>query len=182
MDINKRLDEIEDRYPIDEIEDKKPALIEELLSLHMETVSDPDLLNRFSVLSGERFGGIYIPYLFWVKLADYLENPLDRAFLFSLLKAFASSNFGEEEQKMLKPLIITYFTNEKGFEINKLKTLIFDKAHPEVKEYFYGLVNFVEKNKKSTDMYREKFDLLKDLQPDFELMRLPITQLREQVS
>ncbi len=180
MDIPKLLDELEDKYGMEEQEEHKEDLIAELYDLHMQTASNEDLLNRFTVLCSERFGGIYIPYLFWVKLSDYYEYELDRGYLFTLLKAFANSNFGEDEQKLMKPLIIIYFAKEKEFEINKFFTLHTDDIHPSVKEYFQKLLHFVEKNKKSTDMYCEKFEILRNVQPDFDLMNTPLSELKEQ--
>jgi len=182
MDIPKLLDEIEDRYSIDDQEEKKEELISELYQIHMDTASDEETLNRFTVLSAERFGGIYIPYLFWVKLSDFYEYELDRSYLFNLLKAFSDSNFGEDEQKLMKPLVIVYFSKEKEFEIDKLFTLVMDNAHPSVKEYFQKLLEFVDKNKRSTKMYIEKFEILKDVQPDFDLMNTPLSELKEQAS
>ncbi len=180
MDLPKLLDDLEDKYGPGEPEENKAALIQELYDIHMQTISDEDLLNRFTVLASERFGGVYIPYLFWVKLSDYYEYELDRSYLFTLLKAFANSNFSIEEQKMMKALIIIYFAREKEFEINKYFTLHMSDIHPNVKEYFQKLLQFVEKNKKSTDMYCEKFEILKDVQPDFDLMNTPLSKLKQQ--
>lgn len=182
MDIATSLNALEDKYTIDQIEEEKEALIEELLGLHLDSMADRDSLNRFTVQAAERFGGIYIPYLFWVKLADFMDNPLERAYIYHLLETFANSDFGEDEQKLLKPLIIAYFAKEKSFEISKLRTKVFEKSHPTVAEYYESLITFVEKNAKSTEMYCEKFDLLKNLTPNFELMGLPITQLREELA
>ena len=61
------------------------------------------------------------------------------------------------------------------------ETLVFEKAHPTVKEYFYKLMTFVDKNAKSTNMYKDKFELLKNVHPNFTLMNLPITQLRDKL-
>ncbi|MEM9986542.1 MAG: hypothetical protein AAF804_15730, partial [Bacteroidota bacterium] len=94
---------------------------------------------------------------------------------------FCESNFDDDEQKKLKPLLVVYFAKEKEFESGKVKTLYLDKAHPEVKEYYMRVLNFTQKNQKSTEMYIEKFDLLKGLFPDFHLLGLPITQLREKL-
>lgn len=181
MDITKLLEELEDKFPVDEIDTHKPQIIERLLELHMEAAEDEENLNRFTVQSAERFGGIYIPYLFWMKLADFWEYPQTRAYVFHLIKAFANSDFGEEEQKLIKPLLIAYFAKEKQFEKDKLQTQVFDKSHPAVKEFFEKLLTFVDKNQRSTEMYLEKFTLLKDYRPDFSLLNLPITQLKSEL-
>ncbi|MEM6632158.1 MAG: hypothetical protein AAF694_20950 [Bacteroidota bacterium] len=181
MDIQKELDKLEDSYKMEEWEDKKEEIIAALFELHMKAATEEEVLNRFTVLSAERFGGIYIPYLFWVKLSDFLEYELDRSYLYNLLTAFSNSDFGEDEQRLLKPLVIVYFSREKEFEINKFFTLAMDDVHPNVKEYFQKLYKFRERNARSTKMYCDKFELLRELQPDFSLMNTPLSELKEKV-
>ena len=181
MDIVKELDALEDQFSIDDIDEQKEELIQKIQELHLVAMEDPDTLNRFTVHSSGRFGGIFIPYLFWIKLADFIEDQQERHFLQDLIKAFANSDFAEEEQKMMKPLVITYIAKEKSFEIDKLQTLVIEKSHPQVREYFQKLIAFVDKNQRSTEMYCEKFMLLRELAPNFKLMSLPITQLKEQL-
>jgi hypothetical protein len=48
-------------------------------------------------------------------------------------------------------------------------------------EYFKKVQTFVLKNKTSVDMYIEKFQMLKDGFPDFELLALPLIKLKEQL-
>ncbi len=182
MNIIERIDALEDKYPDLEIEGAKPALIKELLLLHQDAMEDGDNLNRFTVQAAERFGGAYIPYLFWDRLALFYDDPFERDYLFQLVNSFAVSNFEEDEQRLMKPLLITYFAVEKEFERDKIIAQIAAKAHPEVREYLEKLFTFVEKNQRSTDMYREKFELLRNVMPDFNLFQLPITQLRDQLA
>lgn len=179
MDIAKLLDDLEEKFEDQDPDDVRAEIVKELTEIHLEAGEAEDTFNRFIVQVSDRFGGIYIPYIFWDKLSEFLELPEQRAYLFQIFKSFANSNFYEEEQKRMKPLIITYFAKERTFEVDKLKVLVFDKAHPTVKEYFYKLYNFVGKNKRSTDMYCDKFDLLKNIHPNFDLMSLPITQLKD---
>jgi len=149
MDIVKELEKLEDKF-YGEWEEDKSQLIEAMTVLHNELVQRPDEFNRFLVQSSDRFGGAYIPHLFWEKLASFVgTNPDDRFYIQQILRSFVASNFDEEEQKIMKPLIITYL--------------------------------FTEKNQKSTEMYCEKFMMLVDYAPNFKLLGLPITQLREQV-
>lgn len=178
MDIVKELEQLEDKY-YGEWEEDKAALMEALEPMHKELLSESESFNRFLVQTAERFGGAYIPHLFWQKLSDFLKTPEERTYLQELIRVFAESNFEEEEQKKLKPLLVVYFAKEKEFEHAKMQTMYFDKAHPEVKEYFMRLLNFTQKNQKATEMYVEKFDLLQSIFPDFDLLSLPITQLRE---
>ncbi len=181
MDIVKELEQLEDKF-YGEWEEDKTQLVAAMTELHNELVQRPDDFNRFLVQSSDRFGGAYIPHLFWEKLASFVgPNPDDRFYIQQLLRSFVASNFDEEEQKVMKPLIITYLAKEKPFEISKVWAQIIEPSHPSVKEYFQKLQNFTEKNQKSTEMYCEKFMMLVDYAPNFQLLGLPITQLREQV-
>lgn len=180
MDIVKELEKLEDKYYGEWEEDKVP-LIKELTELHKSVSDSEDGFNRFLVQCSERFGGSYIPYLFWDKLAYFIDTPEERYYIQELVKAFINSNFDDAEQRMLKPLLVTYFAKEKVFEINKLRAMLIDKAHPDVKEYFMNLLNFIEKNAKATEMYCEKFELLRTVHPDFSLLRMPISELREKI-
>ncbi|MCI4666810.1 MAG: hypothetical protein MRZ79_01520 [Bacteroidia bacterium] len=180
MDFVAELEKLEDLF-YGEWEENKEPLIAKLKEIHSVVGEDKDQFNRFLVQTAERFGGTYIPYLFWDKLSYFFDTPEERIYLQELLRAFSISDFEDVEQKLMKPLLVTYFSKEKDFELNKLKAKVIEKAHPEVKEYFVKLMNFVEKNAKATGMYAEKFDMLKAYHPDFELLNLPITQLREKL-
>lgn len=180
MNIVADLEKLEDQYYGDWEEEKGP-LVKALTEMHVEAGEDEDTFNRFLMQSASRFGGTYIPYLFWDKLSYFYENPDERIYLHELLGVFSDSNFDDDEQKKMKPLLVTYFAREKDFEINKLRAKVIDKAHPTVREYFLKLLSFVERNQKATGMYCEKFELLKDIHPDFTLLNLPITQLKEKL-
>lgn len=180
MDIVQELEQLEDKF-FGEWEEAREPLVQALTDLHIQTLEDRDAFNRFLVQTAERFGGVYIPYLFWQKLADFMETPEERAYLQELVRAFIESNFEDEEQRKLKPLFVVYFAREKDFERDKVRTQLIDPAHPQVREYFNKLIKFVDNNKKATNMYIEKFDMLRDAFPDFELLNLPITQLKEKL-
>ncbi|MDP5170253.1 MAG: hypothetical protein NWR72_08400 [Bacteroidia bacterium] len=180
MDIVKELQQLEDKF-YGEWEEDKNALLTALTKLHLEAAEDHDSFSRFLVQSADMFGGIYIPYLFWDKLAYFLDAEEQRTYLQDLMMKFADSNFEEDEQSKMKLLLVVYFAKEKEFEINKIRAMIIEKSHPAVKEYYLKLLNFTEKNQKATDMYCEKFVLLKDIHPDFDLLGLPITQLKEKL-
>lgn len=180
MDLAEALDQLEAFY-MDDPDENKAAVIGQLYSIHEAWRDDTDSLNEFVLRVISRCDGVYIPYVFWAKLNAFLKNQDERIYLYEIIKAFASSSFEEAEQMMMKPLLITYFSQEKEFEIHKLQSLIFDKAHHTVRDYFNKLVAFVQKNEASRKMYREKFELCGNRMPDFELFSLPITQLREEV-
>jgi hypothetical protein len=178
MDIVQELEQLEDKF-YGEWDEAREPLVQALTDHHIKVVDDRDGFNRFLVQTAERFGGIYIPYLFWQKLGEFLETPEERAYLQELIKTFIESNFEEEEQRKLKPLLVVYFAKEKDFEVDKVRAQYLDRAHPEVREYFQKLLTFVKRNEKATNMYIEKFEMLREAFPDFELLNLPITQLKE---
>ena len=180
MDLAKELDRLEDSF-YDEWEEDREPLVKELDKLHLEARKDLDSFNRFLVLTADRFGGVYIPYLFWDKLSDFLTVPEERTYIQQLIKAFVNSGFDEVTQKMMKPLMVVYLAKEKRFELDKIRAKLIDKAHPDVREYFQKLRSFVEKNQKSTEMYCEKFSMLTNVHPDFALLSMPITQLKEKM-
>ncbi len=180
MDIVDQLQNLEDKF-YGEWEENREQLVAALTNLHLEAAEDQGKFSRFLVQTADRFGGIYIPYLFWDKLAYFLHAEEQRSYLQDLMVKFANSNFEPEEQSKMKLLLVVYFAKEKEFEINKIRAKIIEKSHPEVKEYYLKLLNFTEKNQKATDMYCEKFELLKGIHPDFDLIGLPITQVRERL-
>jgi len=182
MSLEKKLDALEDKY-YGELEEDKDAIIPELEALHKEH-SDKGI-DEFRVFAKEvmtRFGGVYQPYIFWVELREYMKDSSNRMELFNIIQAFTESGFEVEETKKMKPLLITYFSMEKEFELDKIQNLIVEKAHVDVQEYFRKLTSFVEKSFTSVKMYEEKFDMLMDLTPDFDLLRMPVIKLKEHLA
>jgi len=182
MSLEKDLEKLEERY-YGEMEEDRSALIAELIPMHK---ADLEANNRefggFSSAVIDRFGGAFIPYIFWTELEEFALDNERRVNLFETISAFTNSGFEEIEVKKMKSLLITYFTMEKEFELNKLFSLVIDKAHPSVGEHFHKWLDFVEKNKSSVEMYIEKFNLLKGLYPDFDLLATPVTKLREKLT
>ncbi|HEX2900869.1 MAG TPA: hypothetical protein VHS96_14195 [Bacteroidia bacterium] len=179
MSLAKTLAQLEERY-YDELEEDRNAVIEELAQLHQAALAKG--IEEFRAFSGEAMqicGGVYIPYILWVELAQFIDHQNNREQLFGIMQAFVDSGFEEEERRKMKTLLITYFAIEREFEVNKILTLIVDKAHPSVQEFFKKVQNFVAKNKTSVDMYIEKFKMLKSTYPNFEWMSLPLVKLKE---
>lgn len=180
IDIADQLYEIEDKYS-ETLDEAREDAINEIKALQEEVLANmPEELDRFLLISADTLGGIYLPYVFWYKLGEFYDGNTDaRIFLQELIRIFSVSNFEEEEQKKIKSLLVAYLAKEKEFEMDKIRTLIIDKSHHSVKEYFYKLFQFVQKNRKATTMYCEKFEILKDYQPNFELLSLPVSRLKE---
>lgn len=182
MSLEKDLDTLEDKY-YGEFEEDRTAIVAELSALHKADLEANDrVFSDFSRTVITRFGGAFIPYIFWTELQEFAKDNSRRGNLMDTIRAFTESGFEEIEVKKMKPLLITYFTMEKEFEIDKLFTLVINKSHPSVGEYFQKWLNFVEKNKSSVEMYVEKFNLLKGMYPDFGLLATPVTKLKEKLA
>lgn len=181
MSVVKELDKLEEKYDIDEPASKE-ELIGKLVEMHNSYAEKgADKFSEFASAVLEYFAGTYIPYVFWVELARYMDDESARNSLYACIDAFSNSGFETAERKKMKPLLITYFAMEKEFETDKIQTLIIEKAHPDVQEYFRKITNFVEKNKTSVDMYVEKFEMLRTYQPDFDLLKVPLLKLKERL-
>lgn len=181
MSLAKTLAQLEERY-YDELEEDRDAVVAELAVMHQEALSKGIAeFRKFSAEAMEVCGGVYIPYIMWVELSQFIGDNSNRQHLFGIIEAFVNSGFEEEEKKKMKSLIITYFAIEREFEVNKILTLIVEKAHPAVQEFFKKAQTFVAKNKTSVDMYIEKFQMLKSGFPNFELLSLPLIKLKEQI-
>ncbi|MEM6265483.1 MAG: hypothetical protein AAGI38_23475 [Bacteroidota bacterium] len=178
MDFTAQLDAIEDKY-YDEWEEDRGPLVKSLVETHQGLRKEPDNSRKLMLHLMDRFGGAYIPYLFWDRMDSFLDTPdEDRHYLHKLIQAFCDSSFEVEEQRKIKPLLVVYFNQEKEFEINKLKAQVIDKVHPTVKEFFTELTEFSEKNPAATKVYNDKFMLLRKETPDFELFGQPLSKLR----
>lgn len=182
MSIAKELEKLEDKYDIEEPQEKE-ALLNELVTLHssLQAKGGADL-ETFQNEVSNYFMGLYIPYIFWGELGRFMDDHGHRTKLFELVQAFADSGFEKEERTRMKPLLITYFAVEKEFEIDKIQSLIVEKAHPSVQEYFRKIITFVELNKTSVDMYVDKFRILANMKPDFEMLKMPLAKLKDQLS
>jgi len=118
----------------------------------------------------------------WTELSHYIDEPASRQHIFSLVQSFVDSDFEDVEKKRMKALLITYFAMEREFELSKVHNLIVQKSHPTVQEYFRKVQNFVTKNKTSVEMYIEKFKMLREYAPSFDLLRMPISKLKEHLA
>lgn len=181
MSLETILDTLEQKYYA-ELGENKAVMSKELTRIYKEISGQEPLREAFLTQVMHRFGGMYTPYVLWFRLSDFFRNEETRAKVHEVLDAFCDSEFEEEETKKAKPLIITYFSKEKEFEVDRLKLLLLPKKHPKVQEYFEKLLNFVERNKSSVDMYIEKFIMLHDRMPDFDLLAVPVTKLKEKLA
>ena len=102
MSLAKTLAQLEERY-YDKLEEDRDAVIKELAVLHQDALKKG--IAEFRTFSAEAMqvcGGVYIPYIMWVELAQFIGDQGSREQLFGILAAFVNSDFEEEEnQKQL---------------------------------------------------------------------------------
>ena len=179
MSLAKTLDALDEKY-YDDPDAHRDETIEAFSELHEQSLMEGmEGFRKFAEAAVGRCGGVYIPYIMWTELATFIEEPEERKYIYGIVQAFVNSDFEEPERKRMKSLLITYFAMEREFEVNKVMTLIVEKAHQEVQEYFRKVQNFVGKNKTSVGMYVEKFNMLKEYAPNFDLLRMPVSKLKE---
>ncbi len=181
MELSEYLSQINDQFYNEKDEDLEFA-IDSLKQVHHSVEDDSELFEDFKKDVLSVCGGSYIPIIFWIELNTFFNDESNRMAIFNIIDSFCDSDFTDGIKSNMKPLLITYFAIEKEFEINKLKSFVIEKKHPEVQSFFQKLLNFVEKNKDSVQTYITKFKLLKTKFPDFELMNLPIKRLNEQLA
>ena len=182
MSLEELLEQVEEKY-YGEWEEKRAPVVEVLIPIQTEALSEgTEEFHKFSDKVMDTCGGIYTPYLMWVELSNFIDDPENRDRIHIIIQAFVDSGFELEESKKMKSLLITYFAQEKEFEVNKVKALIVEKSHPDVQEYFRKIQNFVAKNKTSVDMYINKFNMIRKFTPDFDLIRMPVIKLKEHLA
>jgi hypothetical protein len=74
MDQVKELDTLEDQFYGD-WEEERSKLVAALKPMHEAADADDDERNAFALRTMNRFGGAFIPYLFWKSLKRFVENP-----------------------------------------------------------------------------------------------------------
>ena len=88
MSLAKTLAQLEERY-YDELEEDRNAVIAELSVLHVAALKKS--IEEFRAFSKEAMaicGGVYIPYVMWVELAQFIEHHNNREQLFGIMQAF----------------------------------------------------------------------------------------------
>jgi hypothetical protein len=180
MTLDEQFNMIEEAY-YEANEENKETVLEAIKAVRASIVKHPELLAEFKQKVTKVCGGIYIPYLFWMELVKFIDGAPDRAMLYKIIEDFATSNFEEDERNKMKALLAVYFHKEKEFETSRIRNKIVANAHPEVQHYFNNLFKFAASNPSAVLAYYEKLLLLKPYYPNFELFRLPLPRLEEQL-
>lgn len=178
MSLVETLEALDEKY-YDDPDAHRDEAIETLTELHGQSLMEGmEGFRKFAAEALKHCGGVYIPYIMWTELAYFMENREEREHIFNAIQAFVDSDFELTERKRMKSLLITYFAVEREFEVNKVMTLIVEKSHPDVQEFFRKVQGFVSKNTTSVGMYVEKFNMLKEYAPNFDLLRMPVIKLK----
>lgn len=178
MSLKKEIEKIHKAYQDADGENKAQA-IAQLAELHRKVAGDAAQQGEFAVDVAEYCGGAYIPYVFWTTLGRFWTDESQRTVLQQLIRAFLQSDFDEEEQSLLRPLLVVYFQREREFEVSRARTQAESGAHPAAKEWLEAVLHFHENNKVAARTYTEKFALLHKTMPNFALFNLPLAKLEE---
>ncbi|MCX7980355.1 MAG: hypothetical protein N3A68_04825 [Bacteroidia bacterium] len=155
-------------------------LVKRIESLHQEVLEDPDQRTAFEQEAPTVADGLYLPNIFWIYLAAFLQEPETyRPFLEYLLQVFVQQTPNAFVEKRLKPLLYVYFSLESEFFLDKLWETLRRYGRPERLSFLQSIRDFIKKNTATVSIFRQKFALLAEYMPDFEALALPLPQLRQ---
>lgn len=158
-------------------------VIAKLEALHEEVSDDDDLRAEFEREVLKVAQGIYIPHILWIYLSAFLEDrETYRPFLEYILQFYAQQPLNPFVDKRIRPLLCIYLSEESTFYIDRLKALLERYALPEKREFFDEVQAYIRRNPTTVRIFRDKFRLLKDYFPSFDLFSLPLPHLRQQLS
>lgn len=186
--LKKEIEKLENQF-LDAEDDFQvvQSILENLKELHKsirkkEGDEGEKLLSFFQNEVSDRFGGMYVPYLLWDEIAQFVFNKDEsrRESIQKLINAFANGYFDEQTQKWMKPLLIIYFYYELPLKIREFRERFLKRYHPKVQEYFEKLIHYKEKNPRTTVILFHKFERIHPLFPDFELFDVPLDIIEEQ--
>lgn len=182
MELRTQLSALEQKF-YNELGENKDLILEVLKKMYNNfKENDQETLKVFKAIIPDFFGGVYIPFIFWEELAEfYNNNDENRESLNKIIEQFASSNFEESETRKMRQLLIAYFAVESRFQVDKMIHTIVHNAHPDIQKYFEKIIDFIDTKPNAVGMYQEKFSLIAERYPDFDLLRLPLAKLKAQL-
>lgn len=159
------------------------TLVAELEALHEELMqaSDDETRADFEREVLHIANGIYLPHIFWMYLAPFLDKAQRetyRPFLEYILQVYAQLPCSSFVDKRMRPLLYVYLTEEAPFYVDKLNAFLGKYAHPDKQALFQEVRAFIQRNPNTVRIFREKFRLLKDYVPDFDMLAMPLPTLR----
>lgn len=173
--LDEVIEELEARYTENSLSEEELAVFH---PYYQEALKDPQKREVFEATMLRRVGGLYIPYIFWLYLREFLEAKAHPK-IYSALQAFVESAFDPLTQKQMKPLLVIYFKYESSFHIDRINIELLRDAHPDIRTYFRKMQTFPTRNPHTTQIYEEKFNLLKNHFPNFKWLFQPLPHLRQ---
>ncbi|MCX8112071.1 MAG: hypothetical protein N3E49_02575 [Bacteroidia bacterium] len=154
-------------------------LIARLEALHEEVSGDENARLEFEREVLKVADGLYLPHIFWIYLGAFLEDKETyRPFIEYILQVYAQLPPSPFLEKRMRPLLCVYFTEEAPFHIHKLEASLKRYARPEKQTLFSDIQNFIKRNPTTVQIFRQKFSLLKQYLPNFEMFSMALPQLR----
>lgn len=155
-------------------------LIESLHADFLET--EPEVRAAFEDAVLTLADGLYLPNLFWMYMAGFLEDPETyRPSLEALLRTFAQLPPNPLAEENLRLLLYVYFSEEEPFHIERLWHLLEQEATKEKLEYLKRVRELIHRNPVTVKIFQDKFRLLAPFFPNFEHLRMPLPQVRNLV-
>ncbi|MCS7188831.1 MAG: hypothetical protein RMJ66_03580 [Bacteroidia bacterium] len=158
-------------------------VIQRIEALHQEVMHDPELRMNFEKEVLNVAQGLYLPYIFWIYLAAFLQDKESyRPFLEYILQVFAQQPSNPFIEKRLRPLLYVYFSEESPFYLDRLWDYFSRYANADKYSFMDKTRSLIAKNPATVEIFREKFRLLSAYMPDFEALALPLAQIRESLA
>ncbi|MCS7297933.1 MAG: hypothetical protein RMK19_05635 [Bacteroidia bacterium] len=155
-------------------------LIARLEALHEKVYSDEEQRIEFERDVIKVANGIYIPHIFWIYLSAFIgDKDAYRPFLEYILQVYAQFPPHPLVDKRMRILLCVYFQEESRFYLDKLEDYLRKRSHPEKYKLIKDAQEFTNRNPRTSDIFRQKFYLLRDYSPNFELISTPLPHLRE---
>ncbi|MDT7941945.1 MAG: hypothetical protein RQ993_01565 [Bacteroidota bacterium] len=177
MSVQEALEQIEAAQKEGKTPEQLLNLIESLHASFLE--GDPEERAAFEEALMTVADGLYLPHLFWMYLAGFLEDrEAYRPSLEALLRTFATLPPNPLAEENLRLLLYVYFSEEEPFHLERLWHLLAQEATPEKLAYFQRVKTLTERNPLTVRIFREKFRLLGPFFPNFDHLRLPLPQVR----
>ena len=156
------------------------SLLNLIESLHAQFLeAEPDTRAAFEDAVLTVADGLYLPNLFWMYLAAFLEDrEAYRPSLEALLRTFVQLPPNPLAEENLRLLLYVYFSEEEPFHIERLWHLLEQEATKEKMDYLKRVRNLIHRNPITVKIFREKFRLLAPYMPNFDQLRMPLPQVR----
>ncbi|MCS7163292.1 MAG: hypothetical protein NZ958_08240 [Bacteroidia bacterium] len=158
------------------------ALLSELEALHESILEEPEARRLFEKEALQIADGIYLPHLFWMYLAAFLQDKeAYRPAIEYLLQVFVRQPSNPLVEKRMRPLLCIYFSEEAPFYKDRFLEYARRYGYPEKQRFLEKVLEFIPRNPSTVSIFRRKFALIGEYFPNFELFALPIQQIEAEL-